>query len=203
MTSAGRGSRGGSSRGRLVVIGTSLGGLTALPAVLRGLPRDFRCPVVVVQHRAIDTDDQSLAAVLQRGCPLELREVEDKDPLTPGRVYLAPADYHVLVDDGHLTLSTEARVLHARPSIDLLFESAAEAYRKRVVGVVLTGASRDGALGCQAIKRHGGVVLVQDPSTAESRVMPGAAIEVGAADRVLTLPQLAQALVIYSVSAIM
>lgn len=187
-------------RWRLVVIGTSLGGLTALPIILRALPADFRCPVVVVQHRAIHTDDLSLVAALQRGCPLEVREVEDKDPLRPGRVYLAPSDYHVLVDDDHLTLSTEARVLHARPSIDVLFESAAESHRRRVIGVVLTGASRDGVLGAQAIKRHGGLVLVQDPSTAESKVMPAAVLGAVAVDRVLLLPQMAQCLQLYSVT---
>lgn len=187
-------------RWRLVVIGTSLGGLTALPTILRGLPKDFRCPVVVVQHRAIHTDDLSLVAAIQRGCPLEVREAEDKDALMPGRVYLAPSDYHVLVEDGHLTLSTEARVLHARPSIDVLFESAAESHRKRVVGVVLTGASRDGVVGCQAIKRHGGVVIVQEPSSAESRLMPSSVLEAVAVDRVLLLSQIAQCLVMHSVT---
>lgn len=190
------------ARWRLVVIGTSLGGLTALPTILRGLPRDFRCPVVIVQHRAIHTDDGGLVAAMQRGCPLEVREAEDKEPLRPGRVYLAPPDYHVMVEDGHLTLSTEARVLHARPSIDVLFESAAESHRKRVVGVVLTGASRDGVEGCQAIKRHGGTVIIQEPSTAESKLMPGSVLGAVAVDRVLPLPQIAQALVLYSVSPV-
>jgi two-component system chemotaxis response regulator CheB len=189
-------------RWRLVVIGTSLGGLTALPTILRGLPKDFRCPVVVVQHRAIHTDDAGLVAAMQRGCPLEVREVEDKDRLMPGRVYLAPSDYHVLVEDNHLTLSTEARVLHARPSIDVLFESAADSHRKRVVGVVLTGASRDGVDGCQAIKRHGGVVIVQEPSSAESALMPGSVAREVAVDRVLLLPQMAQALMLLSVTPV-
>ncbi len=187
-------------RWRLVVIGTSLGGLTALPTILRALPAGFRCPVVVVQHRAIDIEVVSLLAALQRGCPLELREVEDKDPLTPGRVYLAPADYHVLVEGDHLTLSTEARVLHARPSIDVLFESAAEAHGERVIGVVLTGASRDGAFGAKEIKRRGGVVIVQEPSTAEARLMPESVLSSVAVDRVLKLDQIAQALVMLSIS---
>ena len=193
---------GAAGRWRLVVIGTSLGGLTALPTILRGLPKDFRCPVVVVQHRAIHTDDAGLVAAMQRGCLLEVREVEDKDTLVPGRVYLAPSDYHVLVEDNHLTLSTEARVLHARPSIDVLFDSAADSHRKRVVGVVLTGASRDGVEGCQAIKRHGGVVIVQEPSTAESALMPGSVLRDVAVDRVLLLPQIAQALMLLSVTPV-
>ncbi len=189
-------------RWRLVVIGTSLGGLTALPTILQALPRDFRCPVVVVQHRAIHTDDLSLVAALQRGCLLEVREVEDKDPLVPGRVYLAPSDYHVLVDDGHLTLSTEARVLYARPSIDVLFESAAQSHGARVIGVVLTGASRDGADGCQAIKRNGGVVVVQEPASAESKLMPSAALAAVEVDRVLLLRQIAPFLVLSSVTPV-
>jgi two-component system chemotaxis response regulator CheB len=170
--------------------------------ILRGLPRDFRCPVVVVQHRAIHTDDAGLVAAMQRGCLLEVREVEDKEPLASGRIYLAPSDYHVLVEDNHLTLSTEARVLHARPSIDVLFESAADSHRKRVVGVVLTGASRDGVEGCQAIKRHGGIVIVQEPSSAESKLMPGSVAREVAVDRVLLLPQIAQALMVYSVTPV-
>ncbi len=195
---------GGSTRPpgwRVVVIGTSLGGLTALPVIFRALPRDFRCPVVVVQHRGIQTDDVSLVAALQRGCLLEVREAEDKDPLVPGRIYIGPSDYHVMIEDDHLVLSTEARVLHARPSIDVLFESAAHSHRKHVIGVVLTGASRDGVAGCQAIKRHGGLVLVQDPSTAEGKMMPAAVVSGVEVDRVLLLEQIGQCLVVYSLAS--
>lgn len=173
----------------LVVVGTSLGGLTALTALLRALPAAYRLPVVVVQHRATGSDD--LAAALQRGCAVPIREVEDRDPLLPGRVYLAPADYHVLVDRGRLCLSTEARVQHARPSIDVLFESAAVAYGEGVLAVVLTGASRDGALGAQVVKARGGALVVQDPATAESRVMPAAALAAAQADLVLPLAEIA------------
>lgn len=186
---------------RVVVIGTSLGGLTALPVILRALPRDFRCPVVIVQHRGIHTDDVSLVAALQRGCLLEVREAEDKDPLITGRVYIGPSDYHVMIEDDHLVLSTEARVLHARPSIDVLFDSAAESHRAKVIGVILTGASRDGVAGCQAIKRHGGLVLVQDPSTAEGRLMPAAVVADVEVDRVLLLEHIGQSLVVYSLAS--
>ncbi len=184
----------------VVVVGTSLGGLTALPVILRALPRDFRSPVVIVQHRAILSDDTGLVGALQRGCLLEVREVEDKDPLTAGRVYLAPADYHLLVEDEHLTLSTEARVMHARPSIDVLFESAAESHGNRVIAVVLTGASRDGTVGAQKVKERGGIVLVQDPATAECKVMPAAAIAGVTVDRVLSLAQIPQYLLLSSVA---
>ncbi len=182
-------------RPQLVLIGASLGGLSAIPVILGGLPRDFPNPIVIVQHRAILSDDSGLVEAMQRGCPLMVREVEDKDRLAAGRVYLAPADYHLLIEGDHMTLSTEARVLHARPSIDVLFDSAAESHADRVVGVILTGASRDGVLGAQKIKQRGGIVVVQDPATAECKVMPAAAIAGVAVDRVLTLEQIAQYLV--------
>lgn len=182
-------------RPQLVLIGASLGGLSAIPVILGGLPRDFPNPIVIVQHRAILSDDSGLVEAMQRGCPLMVREVEDKDRLAAGRVYLAPADYHLLIEGDHMTLSTEARVLHARPSIDVLFDSAAESHADRVIGVILTGASRDGVLGAQKIKQRGGIVVVQDPATAECKVMPAAAIAGVTVDRVLTLEQIAQYLV--------
>lgn len=182
-------------RSQLVVVGASLGGLSAIPVILGGLPRDFRSPVVIVQHRAILSDDSGLVEAMQRGCPLQVREVEDKDRLVGGCVYLAPADYHLLIEGDHMTLSTEARVLHARPSIDVLFDSAAESHADRVIAVILTGASRDGTIGAQKVKQRGGIVVVQDPSTAECKVMPAAAIEGVAVDRILALEKIAPYLV--------
>jgi len=182
----------------LVVIGTSLGGLAALPVVLCALPADFPLPIVIVQHRSAASGFSALASVLQRGCPLALAEVFDKDPLIGGRVYLAPADYHTLVDGDHLALSTEARVQYARPSIDVLFHSAAECFAARTIAVVMTGANRDGVRGARAIKQRGGVVLVQDPATAESPVLPSAALSSVAVDRVLALVDIAATLVHYS-----
>jgi two-component system chemotaxis response regulator CheB len=177
----------------LVVVGTSLGGMRALEVILHGLGADFPLPIVVVQHRAADLDGQPspLAALLQRHSALPVVEAADKDPLLGGRVYLAPADYHLLVDEGSLALSVDARVLHARPSVDVLFESAAEAYREGVLGVLLTGASADGTAGAQHIKRRGGTIIAQDPATCESPVMPGSAITAGVVDRVLPLDQIA------------
>ena len=153
-------------RPQLVLIGASLGGLSAIPVILGALPRDFPNPIVIVQHRAILSDDSGLVEAMQRGCPLMVREVEDKDRLAAGRVYLAPADYHLLIEGDHMTLSTEARVLHARPSIDVLFDSAAESHADRVIGVILTGASRDGVLGAQKIKQRGGLVAADDETRA-------------------------------------
>ncbi len=115
--------------------------------------------------------------------------------IAPGNVYLAPPDYHLIIERGHLGLSHDDRVQHSRPSIDVLFESAARANGSRVAAVVLTGANADGAEGLQAVKRAGGFTLVQEPGTAESPVMPQAAIASGAADKVLPLSDIAAFLV--------
>lgn len=184
----------------IVVVGTSLGGLSALTTILGGLPRGFSVPVVIVQHRAAFAEDVGLAAALQRPCALEVREVEDKDPLVAGRVYLAPQDYHVLVDEGRLTLSTDPRVQYARPSIDVLFESAADTYRDRVLGVVLTGANHDGVQGARQVKRRGGYLIVQSPTSAESKVLPTATLAEVTPDRVVALADIARALVSCSVA---
>lgn len=169
----------------LVLVGTSFGGLRALEVLLAGLPRDFPLPVAIVLHwPAVGV--LSPVDHLQRHCALPVVEAEDKEVLMPGHVYLAPADYHLLVDGGSLALSIEAPVHHARPSIDVLFQSAADAYGEGVMGVILTGASEDGAQGVARIKEHGGVVVAEDPATAESSVMPRAAI--AATDGVEILP---------------
>lgn len=159
----------------LVVMGASLGGLRALECVLGALPADFGWPVLIVQHRA---DDRSavLHALLDDRCALEVCEAEDKSPLRPGCVLVAPAGYHALVEGEHVELSTEAQVRHSRPSIDVTFESAARAFGPYAVGVVLTGANDDGARGLAEISRRGGMAIVQDPETAEGRAMPEAAI---------------------------
>jgi two-component system chemotaxis response regulator CheB len=174
----------------LVVIGASWGGLHAVGTVLDGLGDASSAAIVVVQHRGT-AGGERLAPLLQRRTRLPVREAEDKDPLTPGSIYLAPPDYHTLIEsDGTIALSTEAAVRHARPSIDVLFRSAAEAYRERCVGVVLTGANDDGAEGLARIKELGGVAVVQDPRTAERREMPAAAIGATHADIVLPLEEI-------------
>jgi two-component system chemotaxis response regulator CheB len=157
----------------LIVIGVSAGGLHAVGTILRGLQADFPVPIVVVQHRA--KESTALASVLQQSTRLHVCEVEDKMPLEPG-VYIAPPDYHVLIEDGHLALSIDAPVMYSRPSIDVLFDSAADQFGDRVIGVVLTGANHDGAAGLRRIVRRGGKALVQSPESAEMSVMPRAAI---------------------------
>ena len=178
----------------LVVIGASMGGLEALEVILGGLPKDFLLPVVIVQHRGKGSDD-SLRALLQHRCALTVCEPEDKEELVSGRVYIAPADYHLLVEKGSLALSTEAPVNHARPSVDLLFDSAADAYGSQVVGVILTGRGQDGARGALRVKQRGGFVIVQDPATAEARAMPDCAMAATKVNNILPLSEISAFLV--------
>ena len=173
----------------LVVIGTSWGGLHALRRVLGGLPAKFDVPVVVVQHRHRDSD-HLLVSLLQDHTALTVNEIEDKTELAPGGVYVAPAEYHVLVEAGHLALSTEEPVRYSRPSIDVTFESAADSYGARTIGVIMTGANDDGARGLRRIADRGGAAIVQDPSTAESAVMPAAALKLVPEAKVATIEQI-------------
>lgn len=167
----------------LVVIGCSAGGLLALETILAALPATFPLPILVVQHRSAESE--LLCEVLQGRSRLQVRDVLDKEPIEAGCVYVAPPDYHVLVEPGEFSLSTEERVRFARPSIDVALQSAADAYGARLIGVVLTGANDDGAAGVQRIERRGGRVIVQDPETAEVARMPAAALEVARAAEVL------------------
>jgi two-component system chemotaxis response regulator CheB len=146
----------------MIAIGASWGGLQAVSTLLVGLSGDVDAAIVVAQHRGP----------------------------TSSHVYVAPADYHLLVEEGRFALSTDSRVQYARPSIDVLFESVAEVYRERAIGIVLTGANEDGAAGLAAIKESGGVAIVQDPATAERRTMPDAALAATAADAVLPLAEI-------------
>jgi len=158
----------------IVVVGASWGGLAALNCLIGGLPADFEAPVTVVQHRSRHADNL-LVSLLQDVTPLRVVEIEDKEPLVPGSVYIAPANYHVLFEDGHLSLTTDPLVRFSRPSIDVTFFSAADTYLSFAIGVVLTGANDDGARGLRHIVDRGGRAVVQDPATAESPVMPHAA----------------------------
>ncbi len=179
---------------RLVAIGASWGGLRALETVLGALPQDFAAPVVIAQHRQIDSDGM-LSRLLDARCALTVCEAEDKQALDAGLVLVAPADYHLLVETGAVALSVDAPQNHSRPSIDILFASAANAYGDRVAGVVLTGANADGALGLAQIAARGGPAIVQDPATAERREMPDAALRATPQARVLALEEIAPALV--------
>ncbi|MBD2343004.1 chemotaxis protein CheB [Anabaena subtropica] len=179
---------------KIVVIGTSLGGLSALQNLLGNLPANFQIPVAIVQHRHKDSDD-TLRGMIQEYALLPVREVEDKDEILPGQIYLAPADYHLLVEPGYFALSTDGAVSYARPSIDVLFESAADVYGEQVIGVILTGANQDGMQGLKKVKARGGITIVQEPSTAASSVMPAAAISAVAVDWILSLSEISPLLV--------
>jgi len=175
----------------LVVVGTSWGGLAALKTLVGALPASFRMAVTLVQHRHKDSD-HVLRALLQERSHLIVCEVEDKMPLEEGHIYVAPPDYHTLIEPGHFALSTEAPVRFSRPSIDVTFNSAADAYGHRMVGVVMTGANNDGASGLRRISDLGGLALIQDPQTAESPTMPAAAQQAVPRARVMSWPRLGE-----------
>lgn len=177
----------------IVVVGTSLGGLEALKVLLAALPARLPAPVAIVQHRGSDADP--LDRVLRAYSAVPVREPDDKEESMPGMAYLAPAGYHLLVDDGSFALSTDVPVCFARPSIDMLFESAAFAYDERVAGVILTGRGRDGAHGLATIKERGGYTIVEDPATAESPGLPKAALAATRVDRVVPIRDIAAALI--------
>jgi two-component system, chemotaxis family, protein-glutamate methylesterase/glutaminase len=174
----------------VIVVGTSWGGLDAVSRLLDGLHDDVRQPIVVAQHRGVDSDEATLAHLLGRHTKRVVCDPDDKTELEPYHVYVGPPDYHVLVEEGHVALSTDAPVQFARPSIDVLFESAADAYGERAIGIVLTGANTDGARGLARIKSSGGIAIVQEPSSSVRRAMPDAAIAATHADAVLPLDEI-------------
>jgi two-component system chemotaxis response regulator CheB len=169
-----------------ITIGGSAGALEALATILPAIPPGFALPIVLVLH--IPPNKPSyLPEVLGSMCALPVKEAEDKEPLSPGAMYVAPPDYHVLIEKRRcLSLSVDAPVHYSRPAIDVLFESAADAYGGRVAGVLLAGASSDGALGLARIRRAGGLALVQAPETAAVRTMPDSALELGEVNHALS-----------------
>jgi two-component system chemotaxis response regulator CheB len=178
----------------LVVVGSSWGGLRALSVILEGLPKGFPVPLAIAQHRGTESSEV-LVRLLQQHSPLTVVEASDKDPLASGHVYVAPPDYHLLVEPASFALSTEGEVRHSRPSIDVLFESASDTYAERLVGVILTGANEDGAAGLRRVRNSGGVAVVQDPATADRPEMPEAAIAAVPDAKVLSLETIAGFLV--------
>jgi two-component system chemotaxis response regulator CheB len=183
---------------RAVAIGASAGGVEALSELLPALPADSRAAVFVVLHLPRDRPSL-LVEVFAHKCALEVREAVDKEPVAPGTVYFAPPNYHLLVDAGllagpQLALSADDLVNHSRPSIDVLFDSAAEVYREHLLGIILTGANEDGAAGLAAVHDAGGLTVVQEPRTAHSSAMILSALERRPADLVLDLEGIAELL---------
>ncbi|OOG36658.1 chemotaxis protein CheB [Polaromonas sp. A23] len=170
-----------------VVIGASAGGVHALLVVLANLPPSFRLPLLVAVHLPDDRESQ-LAGIFQHRLPIAVREAADKEGIAPATLYFACPGYHLSVEmDRTFSLSCEAPVNYSRPSIDILMESAAEAYGATLAGILLTGANRDGAAGMARIHQQGGITIVQDPAEAEARMMPDAAIRKSPPDFVLPL----------------
>ena len=175
-------------------IGVSAGGLNALSRILPLLDRDLALSVLVVQHLRPDSDSY-LVHHLARLSAIRVKEAEDKETIEPGTVYIAPPDYHLLVEtDRTLSLSAEERVYFSRPSIDVTFETAAEVFQNRLIGIVLTGANNDGSRGLARIKYFGGMTVVQSPDSAEYDIMPCSAIDAVEVDRIIPLDEIARLL---------
>jgi len=178
-----------------IVIGVSSGGMTALKFIFSVLPADFCIPIIIVQHVSSRSDDEWIK-LLNNKSNLSIKEADEKEKIESGNVYIAPANYHLLIeDDKTFSLTIDEHVNFARPSIDVLFESAAEAYKNRLIGVVLTGSNSDGAKGVKRIKELGGMVIIQDPETAESSSMPQSAIATVQPDYILSLEEIVQLLI--------
>lgn len=162
---------------KAVVIGTSAGGVQALLHVLPQLPADLPVPVLAVIHMPADRSNV-LAPLFASKCEVVVKEAEDKEHTAPGTVYFAPSDYHLLVEkNGDLALSSDDAVNFSRPSIDILFESAADTYREHLLAVLMTGANDDGARGLKAVAATGGHIIIEDPATAYARAMPEAGLK--------------------------
>lgn len=174
-----------------VVVGCSAGGVQALGVLLAGISPQLPVPMIIVCHTGSE-DVEMLCEVLALKSMLPVQEASERHAPQSGNVYVAPAGYHLLLEvDGCFALSVDARVCYSRPSIDVLFEAAAQRYRQRLVGVVLTGANEDGAKGLKAIRERGGTALVQDPTTSVASAMPEAALRIAGADAVLPLADIA------------
>ena len=177
-----------------VVIGASAGGVDALATLLAALPKEFAAAVAIVIH-VPPSSDSLLVRVLGPRCRLPVREAGDKEPMQAGTVCFAPPDYHLLIEpERTFALSLDPPVHYSRPSIDVLFESAAHAFRERLLGIVLTGANADGAEGLRIVRELGGSAWVQEPESAYAQAMPAAALRRAGADRILTIQDMASAL---------
>lgn len=178
-----------------IVVGASAGGVEALLKIYRTLPKGFRLPILTVLH-VPDQRRSHLAEVFAQTLKIPVKEADDKETIAPGTLYFAGPSYHLSVEnDFSLSLSQEERVFHSRPSIDVLFESAADAYGERLAGVLLTGANNDGARGMARISEYGGLTVVQDPAQALARTMPDAALALHTPDFLLPLPDIGLLLV--------
>jgi len=179
---------------KAIVIGASAGGLHALKALFNRLENAFSIPIIIVQHIS-PTAENYLIHILSETGKLKVKEADEKEVPRSGHAYLAPPNYHLLVETDHtFTLTIDERVNYARPSIDVLFETAAEAYKEQLIGIILTGANADGSRGLKKIHELGGLVIVQDPESAEVDSMPRAALKATPVDHVVTIEEMARLL---------
>ncbi|MCB5190800.1 chemotaxis protein CheB [Methylobacillus arboreus] len=178
-----------------IVVGASAGGVDAMLHIFKGLPQHYPLPIIALLHMQ-ETRESKLAELFQHHLNLQVKEATDKESIAPGTLYFAPASYHLSIEHNlQFSLSCEAPLHFSRPSIDILMESAADAYGEALVGILLTGANPDGAAGMRAIKQAGGLAIVQDPDEAEVDYMPRAAIQLQTPDMILRLGRINQLLI--------
>jgi two-component system chemotaxis response regulator CheB len=172
-----------------VIVGSSAGGIRALGNLLAPLPNDFPLPIIVVQHLHPESESY-LPKILATHCALPVKQAEEREIIQAGTVYIAPPNYHLLIEEDYtFSLSLEPPVRYARPSVDVMFETAVYAYRDKLIGIILTGANDDGSYGVKKLKQMGGYVIVQDPKNAEADAMPTAAIAAAKVDKILPIEQ--------------
>lgn len=178
-----------------IVIGTSSGGMNALKFLFSALPIEFGIPIIIVQHISPRSENQWIK-LLNNNSKLYLKEADEKEKIEHGKVYIAPPNYHLMIEQNKtFSLTIDERVNYSRPSIDVLFESAAEAYKNKLIGVILTGSNSDGTKGIKRIKEYGGLTIAQDPETAESSYMPASAIAAIQPDYILSLENIIELLI--------
>ena len=178
-----------------IVIGVSSGGMNAMKLLFSLLPKEFSIPIIIVQHIGSHSENIWIRFLNDKS-NLEIKEADEKEEIETGKVYVAPANYHLMIERNKtFSLSIDDRVNYARPSIDVLFESAAEAYKDKLIGIILTGSNNDGATGLKRIKEGGGLTIVQDPETAESYFMPASAIAAILPDYILSLEEIIKLLI--------
>jgi len=183
------------SRYEAIVMGVSSGGMSAMKIMLPIFPKNFSIPVIIVQHIGARAVNEWIK-LLHNKCRIHIKEADEKELIEPGNVYIAPANYHLLIEkDRTFSLTIDERVNYARPAIDVLFESAAETYGKSLIGIVLTGSNHDGTAGIKRIQECGGLTIVEDPATAQSAFMPASAISAIQPDYILPLKEIIETLV--------
>ncbi|GFP74180.1 chemotaxis protein CheB [Clostridium fungisolvens] len=180
---------------RCVVIGASAGGIEAIATILKVINRDFPVPIVIVQHLSPESDGY-LIKYFDSICRLKVKEAEEKEKITSGYVYIAPPNYHLLIEkDETLSLTVEDKENYSRPSIDVLFETASDCFKHKLIGVILTGANGDGSKGLKTIKQYGGMAIIEDPNTAAVSLMPQIASKTLQADYIIPLGKIVEKLI--------